>query len=536
MAGGPVAVAGAPPRPGAGRGTDASRLRSLSTIAAAVGASRRFTDILELAAEEACVAVGAASLSISRWERDEGLLRTLINVGDLGRGEERFPADEVYALSEFPLVADALLRGVAYRRNVGDPTPGSPDILEQLGKGSEAGAPVVFEGRTWGELWATREVGAGSFNDDELSFLLAVANQVAAGLASAEYLARLEALSFTDPLTRLANRRHLDDALDRALRSPRDGVALAMYDVDGLKAINDGRGHLAGDQALVEVGEALRTAAGELPGSLAARLGGDEFCLLLVGCDEDRARSVARTALDALAAGDAGLTMSCGVALARDGDSALDLLRAADTAQYEAKHASSGRIEVFSGDHAAPQGDAPALSDGVGGRERRRFRDRAAARLAGLLADAEDTSLAAEAIVRRVLAAARQHLGMDVTFLSEFAADQLLLHQFDGNPEPLGLAEGQRLPVSESLCQAVRETSGAALVPDVVGHPRWGLVGVAREGRIGGYIGVPVVLDDGRVFGALCGASARRRAGIDERDVRFLRVLAALIGSLLSSR
>ena len=94
--------------------------------------------------------------------------------------------------------------------------------------------------------------------------------------------------------------------------------------------------------------------------------------------------------------------------------------------------------------------------------------------------DAEDTSVDAEAILRRVL-----------------AADQLLSHEFDGDPEPLGLAEGGlRLPVSES----------------------------------------PVLLDDGRVFGALCGASAERRLGIDEREVRFLRVLAAPIGSLLSSR
>jgi len=131
--------------------------------------------------------------------------------------------------------------------------------------------------------------------------------------------------------------------------------------------------------------------------------------------------------------------------------------------------------------------------------------------------DAEDTSVDAEAILRRVL-----------------AADQLLSHEFDGDPEPLGLAEGLRLPVSESLCQELRETGG--LLPDVVGDPRWGSVVVARQGRIGGYVGVPVLLDDGRVFGALCGASAERRLGIDEREVRFLRVLAAPIGSLLSSR
>ena len=72
---------------------DAARLRSLLDIAKVVGATRRFEDLVELTAEEARRALDAASLSISRWDRESGSFRTLVNVGLLGPRESRFPTD-----------------------------------------------------------------------------------------------------------------------------------------------------------------------------------------------------------------------------------------------------------------------------------------------------------------------------------------------------------------------------------------------------------------------------------------------------------
>src|SRR5919202_1321043 len=62
---------------------DEGRLRSLAAMARALGRPHRVEAILELAAEEALSALGAASVSVSRWEPGEGVLRTLINVGEL---------------------------------------------------------------------------------------------------------------------------------------------------------------------------------------------------------------------------------------------------------------------------------------------------------------------------------------------------------------------------------------------------------------------------------------------------------------------
>ena len=85
-----------------------SELRALIAVAGAVSAAHRLEDVLEVVAEETCRVVGASSVSISRWEREHNSVQTLINVGDLGPGEERFPAQETYDLADYPLAARLL--------------------------------------------------------------------------------------------------------------------------------------------------------------------------------------------------------------------------------------------------------------------------------------------------------------------------------------------------------------------------------------------------------------------------------------------
>ena len=79
-----------------------AQLRALIDVAAVAAGAHRLEDVLELAAERALAAVGGASLSISRWDRRVGVLRTLVNVGDLSPHEERFPGDEVYSVEDYP--------------------------------------------------------------------------------------------------------------------------------------------------------------------------------------------------------------------------------------------------------------------------------------------------------------------------------------------------------------------------------------------------------------------------------------------------
>lgn len=167
----------------------------------------------------------------------------------------------------------------------------------------------------------------------------------------------LRELAETDPLTGLANlrafRARLDEEVKRARRY-RTPLTCVMADMDHLKAINDQLGHAAGDLA---IGAVARTIAEELRETdFGARYGGDEFVLLLphTGSDEGRVfaeRLCSRLRESPLSVGGRSVLIgaSFGVAelMEAAGDDAGDeMVRAADTALYEAKHAGRGRVAL----------------------------------------------------------------------------------------------------------------------------------------------------------------------------------------------
>ena len=100
-------------------------------------------------------------------------------------------------------------------------------------------------------------------------------------------LERLREMLYLDELTHVFNRRYLDTFgfLDRDAVQDAQPVGLIMLDLRQFKQINDSRGHLAGDQILRDVAEALRAQA-QAPNSV-IRLGGDEFLVMLPACTEE---------------------------------------------------------------------------------------------------------------------------------------------------------------------------------------------------------------------------------------------------------
>ncbi|MDY6847717.1 MAG: diguanylate cyclase [Thermodesulfobacteriota bacterium] len=154
-------------------------------------------------------------------------------------------------------------------------------------------------------------------------------------------------LSNTDPLTRLANRRHLMETLTREFKRSSRGEApfsLIMVDIDHFKKFNDTFGHQAGDEVLTEMASLLRRHLREY--DLAARYGGEEFALVLPDSDLEMAVQVAerlRTATGELSFGgnmvNEKISVSLGVACypCENIHSVDDLIRIADDALYLAK-------------------------------------------------------------------------------------------------------------------------------------------------------------------------------------------------------
>jgi diguanylate cyclase (GGDEF)-like protein len=326
-----------------------AQLRALIDVAAAAAGAYRLEEVLELAGERALEALGGSSLAISRWDMEAGFVRTLVNVGELGPGEERFPKDETYSINDYPSVVTVIREGGSSLAYVDDPESDSAQrqLLKRLGKESSLSVPMIFRGEPWGELWVTSAPGSPRLTAQDETFLRAIADQLVGAIHRAELFAQIEALAYTDSLTGLASRRAVETALEEACEAPSGSgsPALVLCDIDDLKQVNDRGGHEAGDRALRRAAEALVAAAAPYEDAVVGRFGGDEFCVLLPSGSAEDARAVALDAVRRLDA-EGGERISCGVAARTDQTTRpAELLRAADEAQYRAKRAGQ-RVDV----------------------------------------------------------------------------------------------------------------------------------------------------------------------------------------------
>jgi diguanylate cyclase (GGDEF)-like protein len=169
---------------------------------------------------------------------------------------------------------------------------------------------------------------------------------------------KLEALSMTDELTKLNNRRSFLDYFDlvwkqnRRLKLP---VSVLMVDVDYFKKYNDSLGHLEGDKALIAIAQCMKNQV-KRDTDFVARFGGEEFVCLLPFLEKDNALNFARELVQSVESMKINhpmsevskyITISVGMAsvIPNEQNSPTQLLDEADKALYEAKH--SGRNRVF---------------------------------------------------------------------------------------------------------------------------------------------------------------------------------------------
>jgi diguanylate cyclase (GGDEF)-like protein len=262
-------------------------IRSLATMACALGRSHSLFQLVEIAAEEVLRALDAASTTISRIESN-ATLRTIINVGDLGPEEDRWPLDEVYAIHGIESISQVVDQQVTWTAHLGQPDgdPFELELLRTLGKGAALGAPIVVDGQMWGELYATRHHDEVPFQAADVSYVQVLIAILGGAVSRCLREESLQELAHRDPLTGLLNRRGLDvhtvDVFDVPAGTSRS-VTAVIFDINGLKQVNDSLGHAVGDRFLQSVAQELRTTFSGVPGSHVARVGGDEFSVLVSG-------------------------------------------------------------------------------------------------------------------------------------------------------------------------------------------------------------------------------------------------------------
>ncbi|SDC68270.1 diguanylate cyclase (GGDEF) domain-containing protein [Cupriavidus sp. YR651] len=161
---------------------------------------------------------------------------------------------------------------------------------------------------------------------------------------------QLEALSKTDQLTGVFNRRHLNDVLTRALeRTRRDGslFSIILIDVDRFKSVNDTHGHQVGDRVLVEM--AGRILDAKRATDTVGRWGGEEFLLICADTGLQDAVRFAQRLRNAVSERDfyvtGRMTASLGVACVQEGDTIHGMISRADEALYRSKELGRNRVE-----------------------------------------------------------------------------------------------------------------------------------------------------------------------------------------------
>ena len=192
-------------------------------------------------------------------------------------------------------------------------------------------------------------------SDEDRLVLQAVAGELVVAVENSQLYKLTKRLSITDELTGMFNYRYLqqrlDDEIERARRYSRS-LSMLMIDVDDFKGFNDTHGHIAGDVALSELGDVMRSSVREI--DIVCRYGGEEFSVILPETDAEGAFVVAEkiresiaTHLFADADGSRIVHVTVSIGLATFPGSAVDkesLLRQADDALYQAKHLGRDRV------------------------------------------------------------------------------------------------------------------------------------------------------------------------------------------------
>ena len=325
-----------------GRATDRDRreLEVLHRVAVTLSQSLSLADVLTSLTRELVYGVERASeVAISLWNQHEDVL--VDAACWTAHGPPAWPrGQEVNSLAPYPETRELLSRGHGHREfRMTDPAikPDDREVLEHWGWRSSIELPLVVEGRSVGLIEVADYRSARRWTERDISFIQTIASQAAMAVRNAQLYEDLQRQADRDPLTDVLNHRAYYDRLTQELaRAHRAGssVGVLVLDLDDFKAINDVRGHLAGDRALRDAAAAITGACRVC--DVAGRLGGDEFGVILPDVSME-AELVARRVLDVVGR-QAGLSASIGVAVSAPGEiDALALMTRADVSLLEAK-------------------------------------------------------------------------------------------------------------------------------------------------------------------------------------------------------
>jgi diguanylate cyclase (GGDEF)-like protein len=411
-----------------------------------------------------------------------------------------------------------------------------------------------------GALLLSGRPPAGSEADSFLQHLADLGNLT---IGKSQLFERIRTQAESDPLTGLPNRTLLMGRLESALSLAReDGtdITLIFVDLDDFKSVNDSYGHDVGDQLLIAVAGRLLDLA--RPDDTVARLGGDEFVLMRADVDTEQAYVAAQHIRSAMATpfelGEVILVSEASVGLAMASSChyhTKTLIREADASMYADKvRDHRARVEELpSTTRSRPRERGIALA----ARRRAARLSRPSVRVPASAPVRPPTGPASDNLrtwcdtwarradrgihggagesIQRILNTAREQLEMDLVWLSRFVNGRHIFEAFAGDPTRFRLNLDSDVALADSYCIRVLDGRLPSVLPDTAADERTAGLPVTKQFQLGAYVGVPVFVRRGELFGMLCAVSRGPEPSLRHRDAKLLRMLAGLLSEPLSA-
>lgn len=131
--------------------------------------------------------------------------------------------------------------------------------------------------------------------------------------------------------------------------------------------------------------------------------------------------------------------------------------------------------------------------------------------------------------IERSMELARRHLGMDVAYLAEFAGGRQVYRALSGDATSFGMEIGSGPTLDTTYCARMVEDESLSVIPDSAADGRVRDLATTRDAGIGAYVGVPVRLPDGTLYGTFCCLSHTADPTLSPRDAEFLRLFTDLL-------
>ena len=320
-----------------------SEIDMLQRLASMLAACNSALEVQQVASDIVPKIIGDVPCAVSQINEKGSLLEQSLEWGGEWPGLAVFSTDECWALRKG-------------RHHISKDSHSSL-ICHHMGQVEDKTlcVPLLAHGHAIGLL----HVLLGDDNEQiHLNIVFTIAEHLGLALANLSMQAKLRDQAIKDPLTKIFNRRFMDETLEKELnRSERHDKSFSMLllDIDLFKPFNDNFGHDAGDYVLQRLAELLRE--GVRKEDIACRIGGEEFAVLLPETGVDEAKLCANKInqlvrdeelyFNGLPLGK--LTVSIGIASYKlHGDSPTAMYKSADVALYEAKRAGRDQAKVAS--------------------------------------------------------------------------------------------------------------------------------------------------------------------------------------------